>query len=736
MPVATFLPERSGNRIWGMWTRVTDTVPVGRLVGICLLVIAACTVTCALVPGVLPSEPLSLPLFLITLVTLLALGSWLVLYPAHAELAMMCALTLGPVIFAAMVVTWDDEGLVIAPVALLFTGACTAAFYSPRILALQIVLDVGATLVYLIRWFGVRLETREAIAMGATAAGYMFTIALFTGGVYLMRRHVERIRDGLQARSLLDDLTGVPNRLHLQQVAAALTAGALRHDREVYALIIDVDRMDAINQVHGVLVGDEVLRAVTAAARATLRPEDVFIRLGGDELLAAGVVRSQFEAVRVAERLRQTIRRAELPVDVTCSIGVATARPSGGLDPIEWMWNLTAVAEESLAAAKASGRDRVTPARQSGDVLGDALEVVTSRAGTQVVQVQDQPMTKDDRWFSPEVLSRVLAVIIVAGLCLVASIFPRIQSSVRLTPEMAILAGACLFSVATVGYLLKRPASLPSVMAVLIIAADVMWASALLVAGDPQADLNGVQAAIMGLVAAWLLSRRMFVTQMIVTFPLMYVVMRSGGDVDQTAAIFGALMQGGGVVIASVGLYLLRLHGDELIEHTQALGTTDPITGLPNRRLLVQRAPAIVSGAARLDAAVSVTVIDIDEFWKINEHQGIPGGDKVLAEVARVLYRTTRVEDLLLRLGGDDFVIVALGDPEDARRHADRASEAINGIWAFGSPLRCSAGFAVGYPEQGVDPTVWLMSLIGAALDSLRQTREDAAEAEQPVAAL
>ncbi len=736
VPDLTLLPDRRENRVSWAWARFTEDVPVARLVGMFILALATTTVATGLVAGTIASGATAIVLFVLTLVVLLSLGSWLVLMPMRSDVALVAALTLGPVIWTAMLFTWDDGGRVITPIALIYTGACAAAFCGTQVLMLQIALDLGAGIVY-IALFGKSTVDVEHFVTDPVLVGriitYLVALLLFTVGVYLLRRRARMLREGFHARSVLDDLTGLPNRRHVQTISAQLLASGLRQEREVYALVLDIDRLGAVNDEHGPVTGDEVISGVAKVARQALRPEDLLARIGGEELLGAGLVRSQFEAVRIAERLRLAIKRADLAADVTVSVGVATARPGQGVDPVEWIWNLTAVAEESLAAAKASGRDRIASARQNGDVLGDALEVVTARINpASTVAKAPEPLT-NPRWARLDGVARIIGGVATVIALACAWWFHHVRDKNPNTVLNDLVVALLVVMLAAGVTLLIRRKAQVDVVAVVIFCASFLWAASCLLIGRSDSFLPVMPAVITCGCAAWLLSRELFTVQLALTFPLMFVVMRSVG-LPVATAVLDAVIQAGAVVIAALGLYLMRRNGEELIRQSAELATTDQITGLPNRRLLKERAPAIVAGASRQLVPVSAAVIDLDNFWQINERYGYPAGDKVLAEVGRVLYRTSRAEDTLLRIGGDDFVLISLGDPDEGRRAAYKAAAAVNGIWAYGSPLVCSAGFAARHPEHGSDPMAWVMDLIREATEDLhRLPQADSSRGPRPM---
>lgn len=88
------------------------------------------------------------------------------------------------------------------------------------------------------------------------------------------------------------------------------------------------------------------------------------------------------------------------------------------------------------------------------------------------------------------------------------------------------------------------------------------------------------------------------------------------------------------------------------------LAMTDPLTGLPNRLVLLDRLSHALAIARRDGTRVSVLFLDLDLFKAVNDAYGHAAGDAVLAEVAARLVATVRDEDTALRLGGDEFVVV------------------------------------------------------------------------------
>lgn len=182
----------------------------------------------------------------------------------------------------------------------------------------------------------------------------------------LARKHLsdrlrESIREGLMMAAI-DSLTGLFNRHYALRHLRAMLARAGESGRPVAALMLDLDGFKAINDTHGHLAGDAVLREFARRLQENVRGVDLVARLGGEEFLVVMPDVDASVALSVAERIRKAVERPEFrlgegegSVRVTVSIGVGLSEP-GETDSEA----LIRRADAALYASKNAGRNRVT----------------------------------------------------------------------------------------------------------------------------------------------------------------------------------------------------------------------------------------------------------------------------------------------------------------------------------------------------------------------------------------
>lgn len=98
------------------------------------------------------------------------------------------------------------------------------------------------------------------------------------------------------------------------------------------------------------------------------------------------------------------------------------------------------------------------------------------------------------------------------------------------------------------------------------------------------------------------------------------------------------------------------------VKHASLL---DELTHAYNRRVLKKHVPSLLAKTARRRSCLSVTLIDCDNFKRINDHYGHAAGDTVLKNISSLLMQNTRSNDLVVRWGGDEFLIIARDADQD-----------------------------------------------------------------------
>ncbi len=157
----------------------------------------------------------------------------------------------------------------------------------------------------------------------------------------------------------VDALTQVYNKRYFGEVLEREYNRSQRYKRELSLLLCDVDHFKKVNDVHGHLVGDGVLRQVAAEMKQRLREQDIFARVGGEELAALLPEIGLEGALVTGEKLRKIVESTafvveQVSVRTTISIGVATL--DGRVKDPSALYER---ADAALYEAKSSGRNRV-----------------------------------------------------------------------------------------------------------------------------------------------------------------------------------------------------------------------------------------------------------------------------------------------------------------------------------------------------------------------------------------
>ena len=195
------------------------------------------------------------------------------------------------------------------------------------------------------------------VAVGMTISAFTLIIALPL--TTLLQRSFRHAR--LLSESREDSKTGLLNAATWEREAVAEVGRAVRTSSPLAVALLDLDRFKQINDTHGHLIGDEVLRHVADSMTGLLREYDLAGRFGGEEFVMLLPQTRAPDAFKIADRVRAHIARQPIlttggePVPVTVSIGVAALDAGSSRELTE----LLAAADAALYRAKASGRNQV-----------------------------------------------------------------------------------------------------------------------------------------------------------------------------------------------------------------------------------------------------------------------------------------------------------------------------------------------------------------------------------------
>ncbi len=183
------------------------------------------------------------------------------------------------------------------------------------------------------------------------------TIEMLIGTLFYPLRNALKYREAVEG-SLMDSLSGLPNRAALDLAVTRELKLAQRHSKPLSLMVVDIDHFKRINDTYGHLTGDAVIRDVAQCLRNTVRETDQVFRFGGEEFV---ILLSETElncAKASAERVRQTIQTlsfAQNARELQCSVSVGLASLSMG-DTFDALFER---ADKALYEAKRNGRNQI-----------------------------------------------------------------------------------------------------------------------------------------------------------------------------------------------------------------------------------------------------------------------------------------------------------------------------------------------------------------------------------------
>lgn len=198
--------------------------------------------------------------------------------------------------------------------------------------------------------------------------------------------------------------------------------------------------------------------------------------------------------------------------------------------------------------------------------------------------------------------------------------------------------------------------------------------------------------------AAWYAGRRASLVVAFVAATLgVLTTAADPGDITSLMNVVNGLLRF--VLYGAVGLVLASER--QALRTIAHLATTDPLTGLANRRHFEELARRELARSKRDGTPVAVLYVDVDDLKHRNEVLGHEAGDGMLADFAAVARRSLRASDVLARVGGDEFAGLLPGcDADQAEATVERIRAEL--ATAVDPPITFSAGVAVGVVTDGL----------------------------------
>lgn len=174
------------------------------------------------------------------------------------------------------------------------------------------------------------------------------------------QRQLSSELDDVRRQAMLDPLTKVWNRQGMDQVVGVTLEQALRAEHRVVLMLLDIDHYKEVNDNYGHVAGDVALKEVAQRIRASVRPNDVVVRYGGDEFLVLAADCPDDMALMLAQRILRRVNESSVMVDgeemcLSLSIGVTSIAASALIDITQMIKS----ADAALYEAKSAGRNTV-----------------------------------------------------------------------------------------------------------------------------------------------------------------------------------------------------------------------------------------------------------------------------------------------------------------------------------------------------------------------------------------
>lgn len=200
-------------------------------------------------------------------------------------------------------------------------------------------------------------------AMNAGALDYLVKGEITPRSLERSLRYALKLGETLAALRQLatrDQLTGLLNRREFDRIMAEEAERSRRFGHPLALVMVDIDHFKAVNDTHGHLAGDAVLREVAKTLTAQLRTVDRVARIGGEEFALVLVQTGRSAATEVAQRVVKAVAASPVMIESGVSLKLTVSAGLAVLpEDVSWQELLIGAADRSLYAAKRGGRNRV-----------------------------------------------------------------------------------------------------------------------------------------------------------------------------------------------------------------------------------------------------------------------------------------------------------------------------------------------------------------------------------------
>ena len=594
------------------------------------------------------------------------------------ELTTHARLIAGFAIFVTAILVTHDKVIALGLIPLLIVP--TPCYLYTWRLALPYV--VAGTLLVFLGELPVAGPARVAHALITTCAFAVIAAALLVTKqrTRLLARHNRNL-------AYIDPLTGIANMRALRErIAASVAPATSNGDRPRFALYaMDMDNFKQVNDQFDHSMGDSVLCAITGAIGEELGPNDLAVRRGGDEFAVLVPNPSTRDLDDLRGRLERAIARARI---ATCP----QITPSGTVayittDPGEELGAMMERADEGLHHAKLASRQRRNGEQSALAGSLDTLDSNHRSSGAQELSrgpsegkglLEARPARVPHAAVRAALAGSNPDWIFAALLLFLGSLVTASVSIAQLVEPLTPLAGTAIAAgsmalalgclAAGISGVSTRWLHLPWLASYGLLALQIQLAGP---SGTALLDL--IPAIVM---YGFLIFRARTAALYLLLGQGMYCAFAVGAGFDQglTRTVVTT------VVVAVVGglVSKLRMVTVRLARTNSELSELDALTGVGNLRALRGRVTDAVERAPSREFNPLAVAIDLDGFKQVNDLYSHSTGDQVLVAVARSVSERVRIDALVARRGGDEFVVVLDdADPQYTDAVVQRIDDAI-----------------------------------------------------------